>query len=358
MPLPPTAPAAPDADPAPQRRQRRGGSGLTVTDLARIAGVSPMSVSRALNAPHQVSDEIRAKVQAAVAATGYVANRVAGSLASRRSRLIGTVLPSLAGSVFEGLVQALIGALGEAGYQVMLGQSGYGVQYDDRFLDALIGRRPDGIVLCGVRPSPDGVRRLQATGLPVVETWDMVAEPIDLVVGFSHERIATAVAQHFLALGRSAFAFAGGDHPRAGRRGQAFAEAIRADSMGRKDPLPVCLETVAAPGTVGAGRSALQRILAQQPHTDAIFCSSDMLALGMITEARARRIAVPEQLAIVGFGDASFAADVDPPLSTVRIDAAGIGHRVAQALLDRIDGREVADPVIDVGFELVLRATA
>lgn len=314
-----------------------------------------MSVSRALNAPQQVSPQILAKVQAAVERMGYVANRAAGSLASSRSRLIGAVLPSLAGSVFQDLVQSLVATLADADYQLLLGQSGYGVPKDDRFLDALISRRPDGIVLCGVTPSADGVRRLSAAGIPVVETWDMVAQPIDMVVGFSHERIAAAVAAHLQAQGRKAFAFAGGDHARGRRRGEAFRAALQA--TGRRRSPPVLLEAVPAPGTVLAGRLALRRILQQQPATDAVFCGSDLVALGMVTEAKELGLDIPKQLAVIGFGDTSLAPNVSPALSTVRIDAHAIGIAAAQNLIRRSQGLAVDKPVVDVGFELVVRET-
>ncbi|MEF7615713.1 LacI family DNA-binding transcriptional regulator [Aquincola sp. MAHUQ-54] len=359
MARPPRKPADPGpAETPPPGRRHRSRGGMTLSELAQIAGVSPMSASRALNAPALVSPAILAKVQAAVASTGYVANRVAGGLASRRSRLVAAVLPSLAGSVFEPMVQSLFVALAQSDYQLLLGQSGYGVQQDHRFLEALIGRRPDGLVLCGVVPSAEGARQLAAARLPVVETWDMVASPIDMVVGFSHESIARAVAEHLLRHGHRQFAFVGGDHERARRRGKAFASAIQAGGKSRNEPVSIVLETAPTPGTVRGGREALRRILARQPKTSAVFCSSDMLALGMVTEAQARGIAVPGQIAIVGFGDASFSADIRPALTTVRVDSEAIGRKAAHCIVERAEGREVANAVVDVGFSLIVRETA
>jgi len=208
-------------------RRGRGSGAVTLSDVAKLAGVSLMSASRALNSPAQVSGDIRARVLAAVAETRYVANRVASSLASRHSRLVAAIVPSLAGPVFQAMVQSLIGELGVHGYQLMLGQSGYGVQEDDALLNAIIGRRPDGLVLGGVVPSEEGRQRLRASGIPVVETWDMVVDPIDMLVGFSHEEIATAVADLLLERGRTHLAFVGGSHARALRRARAFVEAAR-----------------------------------------------------------------------------------------------------------------------------------
>jgi len=131
--------------PAPvrARRGRRRHAGLTLADVARLAGVSPITVSRALNSPEQLTAETLARVQEAVARTGYVPNRVAGGLASSRSRLIAALVPTIASPVFLETVQALTEAADAAGYQVMLGQSGYGTEREEALLDALIGRRPD-----------------------------------------------------------------------------------------------------------------------------------------------------------------------------------------------------------------------
>jgi LacI family gluconate utilization system Gnt-I transcriptional repressor len=343
-------------------RRGRGSGAVTLSDVAKLAGVSLMSASRALNSPAQVSGDIRARVLAAVAETRYVANRVASSLASRHSRLVAAIVPSLAGPVFQAMVQSLIGELGVHGYQLMLGQSGYGVQEDDALLNAIIGRRPDGLVLGGVVPSEEGRQRLRASGIPVVETWDMVVDPIDMLVGFSHEEIATAVADLLLERGRTHLAFVGGSHARALRRARAFVEAARRHEGRHPATRQVVSVAVEAPAGVRSGRDALKDILARQPRTDAIFCSSDLLALGVLTEARAMGLRVPEDLAVVGFGDLPFAADIAPALTTVRIDDAAIGRHAARFIIQRAGAGAGADVlrerVVDVGFSIVERESA
>lgn len=342
--------------PAAARRSRRGGGGITLGDVARIAGVSPITASRALNSPDQVAPETLARVRDAVARTGYVPNRLAGGLASARSRLVAAVVPTIAGPVFMEMVQSLTAALAEAGYQLMLGQSGYTESREDALLDAIIGRRPDGIVLTGIMHSAEGRRRLLASGIPVVETWDLTPTPIDMVVGFSHLEAAAAVVRHLHGKGRRHLALLSGDDERALRRNRGFvAEALRLGLVDSAAALPVQL--VPAPTTLGSGRAGLARLLAEAPDTDAIFCSSDMLALGVLTEAAARGIAVPQQMAVVGFGDLGFAADTQPALSTVRIDGTGIGQRAAQCIVGRAEGRDIGEKVLDLGFSIVERAS-
>ena len=144
-----------------------------------------LTASRALNNPAQVSAEVLRKVSEAVQQTGYVPNLLAGGLASTRSRLVAAVVPTISGPVFLQTVQALTEALATHGYQLMLGQSGYVDSREDALLEAIIGRRPDGIVLTGILHSPEGRRRLQACGIPVVETAGVaeVAAAVGVIVG-------------------------------------------------------------------------------------------------------------------------------------------------------------------------------
>jgi LacI family transcriptional regulator, gluconate utilization system Gnt-I transcriptional repressor len=338
------------ADTPTARRSRRGSGAVTLHDVAKLAGVAPITASRALNTPSQVSADVLRKVGDAVARTGYVPNLLAGGLASTRSRLVAAVVPTISGPVFLGTVQSLTEALAERGYQLMLGQAGYAGGREDALLEAIIGRRPDGIVLTGIMHSAEGRRRLLASGMPVVETWDLTPTPIDMLVGFSHVEVGRAVAAHLHAKGRRRLAVVGGDDERAVRRTEAFRSAAR--SLGLAE---VRVVTVAAPTTLRSGREALARLLHEGGDIDAVFCSSDLLALGVLTEARVRSLGVPQLLAVIGFGDLQFAADLDPALSTVHIKGDAIGRQAAQFIVDRVEGREVPQRVIDIGFSIVER---
>ncbi len=334
----------------PAKRSRRGSGAVTLHDVARLAGVAPITASRALNTPEQVSAEVLKKVGDAVARTGYVPNLLAGGLASTRSRLVAAVVPTISGPVFLETIQSLTEALAEHGYQLMLGQAGYGGLREDALLEAFIGRRPDGIVLTGILHSAQGRRRLQAAGIPVVETWDLTPTPIDMLVGFSHAAVGQAVADFLDARGRRCFGVVAGDDERARRRQDAFIDRARA--LGLADPKVI---VVPAPTTLRSGRTALAELLQSGVPIDAVFCSSDLLALGVLTEAQARGLPVPGRLAVVGFGDLEFAADLHPALTTVHIKGAAIGRQAAQFIVDRAEGRTVAQRVVDIGFSIVDR---
>lgn len=333
----------------------RHAASITVKDVARLAGVSAITVSRALNRPDDLSPDTLARVRTAISQTGYVPNLLAGGLRSARSKLVAAVVPTIAGPVFLDTVQALTDALDEAGYQLLLGQSGYRNSREDALLDAIIGRRPVGMVLTGMTHSPQGRRRLLGAGIPIVETWDLAPTPIDMAVGFSHERIGEAVCEFLHARGRRHLALVSGDDERARRRASGFLHAAA------KAGIPadkVAIHWIPAPTTLAAGREGLARILEREPHVDGISCSSDLVALGVLTEAHERRIEVPAMLAVVGFGDLQFAAGVVPSITTVRVDGKRIGRIAARFIIDRAEGRKIAEPVVDVGFSLVQRASA
>lgn len=341
------------APPAPPKRSRRGSGAVTLHDVARLAGVAPITASRALRSPAQVSDDVRQRVADAVARTGYVPNLLAGGLASTRSRLVAAVVPTISGLVFLETVQSLTEALAARGYQLMLGQAGYGGDREDALLEAIIGRRPDGIVLTGIMHSAEGRRRLLGSGIPVVETWDLTPTPIDMLVGFSHGEVGRAVAQYLHARGRRRLAVVAGDDERAGRRVEAFRAAAR--TLGLPETVVVL---VPAPTTLQRGREGLARVLAEAPEVDGVFCSSDLLALGVLTEARVRGLGVPQRLGVVGFGDLEFAAALDPALTTVHIKGAAIGQQAAQFIVDRAEGRDVPQRIVDIGFHIVARGSA
>ncbi|CAN5456804.1 LacI family DNA-binding transcriptional regulator [soil metagenome] len=332
------------------RRSRRKGSGaVTLRDVARLAGVAPITASRAMNTPSLVSAEVRTRVADVVSRTGYVPNLLAGGLSSMRSRVVGVAVPTIAGPVFLDMVQSLTANLFDHGYQVMLGQTGYDNEREDAWLAAVLGRRPDSIVLTGIVHSTTARTRLLASGIPVIETWDLTPTPIDMLVGFSHLEVGRAVASHLVAKGRRRLAGVGGDDERAQRRFRAFQQAANELGVGE---VPVA--TVRTPTTIGSGRQGLAELLDQHPDIDAVFCSSDQLAIGVMTEAQARGIAIPQQLAVMGFGDLAFAASLHPALSSVRIDGTAMGARVAKFIVDRAEG-EVSEKVIDVGFSIVAR---
>ena len=220
----------------------------TLHDVAREAGVSLITASRALSNPTLVSDKTIARVRLAVEATGYIPNLLAGGLKSRRSLMVAALVPTIAVAQFLPTVQTLTEALAAAGYQLILGQSGYDHSREEALLNTMLGRRPDGIVVTGLVRSPTARERLRRVGIPVVETWDLSDRPVDMLVGFSHLKVGSAVAGYFLGKGWQRLGIATGDDHRAAVRCEGFVS-----TLGRGVPTAV----VPAPSNLALGRRAL-----------------------------------------------------------------------------------------------------
>lgn len=321
---------------------------VTLHDVAREAGVSLITASRALGNPGMVSDKTIERVQKAVEITGYIPNLLAGGLKSRKSLMVGALVPNIAVAQFLPTVKALTDTLDAAGYQLILGQTGYDHAREEALLATMISRRPDGIVVTGLIHSQLARDQLRRTGIPVVETWDLSDRPVDMAVGFSHVKVGSAVAGYFLGKGWRRLGIATGDDQRAAVRREGFLTTVGHD---------VPTAAVPAPSSLALGRRALTELLEKDPKIEAIFCSSDQLAQGVMVEAQARGLRIPDDLAICGFGDADFAAHLEPPLTSVQVDGAGIGRTAARLLLERCRGETVAEPVVDVGFRIVERGS-
>jgi LacI family gluconate utilization system Gnt-I transcriptional repressor len=330
-----------------------GALSVTLRDVARRAGVSTMTVSRAIHAPDRVSPALRERVDEAVRVLGYVPNLMANGLRSSRSHLVTALVPTISGSLFSDMIRSLTEALEAQGFQLMVGQIGYGRSREDDLLRAIIGRRPDGIVLTGILHSEEGRSMLIASGIPVVETWDTTRTPIDMLLSLSHEQIGRRVCEYLHARGKRRLALLSGRDERAERRGRGFLQA--AADLGLDAP---AVRWAGSPTTHREGREGLAAVIGGGDAVDGVFCSSDMMAAGVLTEARARGIAVPERLAVVGFGDLDFAASLVPALTTVRIDGGAIGAMAARMIAARADGLLPPQRIVEVEFSIVERGSA
>jgi LacI family transcriptional regulator, gluconate utilization system Gnt-I transcriptional repressor len=321
---------------------------VKLSDVATAAGVAPMTVSRVINTPEQVAPETAERVRAAIEHLGYVPNLLAGGLSSRRSRIVAAIVPTIASPMFSASVQAFTDTLDAAGYHVVLGLSGYSEPGEEALVAAILGRRPDGLLLTGVTRSPATRRRLAMAGVPVVEIWDLADQPTDMVVGFDHRAVGAAVASFFLGRGYRRFASIGADDIRAVARRDGFSSGLPPGSM-------VFDRTMPAPASIQGGRDAVADLpLAAEPI--ALFCTSDSPAAGAVIEAAVRGIAVPKQLAVCGFGDFELARALHPAITTVSVDGAEIGRVAAQSLLCRLAGQATPQTVA-VPFRIVERGS-
>ena len=335
-------------------RQRRA---ATMIDVARRAGVSPMTVSRAFSQSASVSEDTRQRVHEAARALGYVFDSTASNLRSQRTDFVAVIIPSINNANFADTVRGLSEGLKARRLQILLGYTDYDIRKEEELIGQLLRRRPEAIVLTGGRHTPEAHEMLVNAGIPVVETWDLPANPIGHVVGFSNFAAVGGMVDHFVAHGRRRIAFIGGEDNGDTRGADRRAGFI--DAMQRHGLDPSRLVAVGPPPvSMREGASAMARLLETLPDTEAVICVSDLSAFGALTECQRRGIAVPGRLWIAGFGDYEIAAICVPSLATINPFPLEIGRQTAQIILDALDGRIETPRTIPILTRLLLRSSA
>ncbi|MBL8805462.1 MAG: LacI family DNA-binding transcriptional regulator [Rhodospirillales bacterium] len=345
----------PQEDPKPARARRRAGR-ATMSDVARLAGVSAITVSRLLRDPASVSGTLAVRIRDAIERLGYVPNLMAGGLAAAKSRIVGVVVPSIRNAFFAASVDALSARFGERGYAVLDSSSDYDLRREDTLIEAMLAWNPAALVLTGFAHGPRAAAIVARAGVPIVEMWDVAGRPFDMAVGFDHNAAGRSVARHLLARGRRRVAVIGamlGKDTRASARCAGVREEL--ERAGRPAVATIDLPRAS---NVGDGASAFAEALAAPGGIDAAAFSNDVLALGAIFECQKRGVRIPDDVAIVGFGDLDFAAHCRPSLTTLRPPREQIGNETARLLLSRIDGQTPERPVVDLGCDLVVRESA
>jgi len=329
-------------------------AGVRMREVATLAGVSRMTVSRALNQPEKVKEGLRNRVLDAVAELGYVHNHLARSLSSRRSTVIGLILPSLDNSIFSQTVKGISDALRPEGFQLMLAASGNDPAEEERIIAAFVGQRVAGLVLHSTHHSPATVRMLRGAGIPVVENGDMPIDPVDMVASYSNRQAAKAMTLHLAGRGYKNIVFAGlKGNPRAVERQLGFRDAL--DELGRAFDARATIGVSA--GFIG-GAEAVAHIDRNFPEADALFCAGDVLSVGALFDCNRRGWAVPGRLALASFDDLELMRFVSPAITALSLPRYEIGRLSAEMLLARVLDRDLPPRSTDLGFEIVPRASA
>lgn len=327
---------------------------MTMAAVGRIAGVSQVTVSRALSDPSKVSPDTLRRINAAIDATGFVPNAVAGALASSKSWLVSAIVPSITNVTYTALIKEFSSRMREQGYQVLLSDFGLDPLDEETTVARHLSRRPDAILLTGINHTAQARRMLLSANIPVVEVWELTESPIDLCVGFSHQAAGQEVADYVIEAGYRRPATISANDERARRRADAFLKTFHR----RKNAVVEAIQ-LDGEASLAEGRRAIADLLDRKGSSlDVVFCSSDLIAQGVMIEARTRGLDVPGDIAVIGFGDQDFAAALDTPLTTVRIDRGEIGKIAASEVLARMQSRDARVGIVDVGFTVVSRRSA
>ncbi|HSV35036.1 MAG TPA: LacI family DNA-binding transcriptional regulator [Ramlibacter sp.] len=335
-----------------------------MADVARRLGVSKMTVSRALNRPEGggrgASQALRQRILQTCQEMGYVIDQTARAFAIKRSGFVTALIPTLNNSNFADTARGLTAAVQASGLQLLLGYTDYDVPTEEHLLRAMLARRPEGIVVTGGSHTPAARALLKAAGVPVIETWDLLADPIEHTVGFSNAQAVGALVRALHAKGLRRIAFLGGlptSDTRGAERRSGFEQAMRELSL---DPGRT-LAVGRAPVSMANGAQGMAQLMLRWPDVEAVVCVSDHAAFGALMECHRRGWAVPDRVAIAGFGGFEVSAACHPQITTVAVDCEGLGRAAGELLLRAIaaarEGGRLAPETVVIPYRVELRGS-
>lgn len=324
----------------------------TLDDVAAHAEVSSATVSRFINNPSVVAPATAERIKTAIEATGYIPNLVAGGLASSRSKMVAVLIPHLVDSIFNDTIEAMVNELAASGLTVMMGLTGLLPGREGEMIRAALSRRVDAIISTGPLDAVTDalVRRSPAL---FIQIWDLPDDPPGIAIGFRHRDVGRDIARFLAARGYRRPHVVSAPGSRAMLRRDGFLEEWQAQGGG-----PVSEAEVSIPTRFAHARRVFADLRRMEEMPDVVVCGSDYLAQGLIIEAQAAGLRVPDQLAVFGFGNSSIAGDMRPTITTVDIDGSRIAREAIAAIRSRKAGGQPASRSIDVGFRLIARESA
>lgn len=329
---------------------------VRVTDVARLAGCAPATVSRVLNSPAKVSPDKRERVEQAMRELGYVRNHAARALRSQRTHMIGVLIPTLDYALYARMVGAANSRLSVEGISTLMATFNYDLDAEVREARLLLERGAEALILVGNRHRQELYDMLDQFGVPFVCTYVSDPESTHLTVGFDNAAAAAKLAQHLVHLGHRNICVISGitkDNDRTSQRLNGIKAELSRHSIQLTDSM-----ISERPYSIAEGRRACALLVSRnEPRPTAIICANDVLALGALVECRVRGIEVPGEISIVGFDNLELSMHSNPPLTTIDVPAEEMGISAADCLLRNFSGETVSlhNPV---GVELIVRESS
>ncbi len=324
----------------------------TINDIAKMAGVSKATVSRVLNNSKPVSSDVRQKVMAVIEQTGYQPSSVARSLTTRRTNLIGVVIPDVSNPVFSKIIEGIESEANKNDYNILLCNSRYNEEKELKYLDILKDKEVDGIILNSYHASSRVAKKLQDLGKPTVLVGTQLDQTDFPVVRIDNEKAAYEAVGYLIKSGHEKIGMIHGpkDDPIAGKtRLKGYRQALENANIKVQTTLLVEGHFKLEDGYQGA-----QALVKSNPEMTAIFCANDEMAIGAIKGLTDIGRKVPEEIAVVGFDDIDIARIYSPALTTVSQPFRQKGKSAMAAILSLIDGKKVSQVLIHP-HELIIR---
>lgn len=316
---------------------------VTLEDVAKEAGVSLGSASKALSSPEKVKPITLKKVMAAVEKMGYVRNGVARSLAARKTWRVAVLYPTLKNPMFSNSIDSLQQTLMELSYQLVIGSHEYNQQREVKVLQALVESGVDGVILVGTDHDDAVFQMLKKHDIPYLLMWSTDETSYPHTIGFSNRQAGYEMASYVIGKGHRKIAICGGPvegNERSRQRRAGFLQAMEASGITIKPEW--IIET---PFSLDGGREAIKRLQQAGELPTVLICGTDLHAIGAMHQCQLCGIDVPETLSITGFDDIEFASAMTPGLTTVRVPMHDIGVQVARTIVAIIDNDAPVEPL-------------
>lgn len=325
-------------------------------DVARVAGISKATVSRAIHAPHLVRPETRERIMKVIEKNGYVYDAVAGDLSRKQTSVLGLVIPTIRSSIFAMSTIGIQEAAQAEGFAVLIANSGYDPAAEAAMIRLLQQRRVAGVILTGLEAEVRPVlQEVTDRGVPCVVTWQNTSEENISSVGFDNFKAAYQATDYLLSLKHRRIGLICGPKKQVTRvqqRHDGYRAALESRGLSY-DPLLV----VEREYSLMEGKEAMRRLYTLPERPTAVFAASDVLAMGALAGARELGVRVPEDVSVVGYDDIDFAAYCNPPLTTVRVPAHEMGRLAVKVLVSLIRGSATSPQRYLLDTDLIVRGS-
>ena len=343
-----------DGDGASGLQRAYATKSVSLGDVARHAGVSTATVSRVLNNPEKVAAKSRIVVNTSIEALGYIPDGAARALASRHSRIIGAIVPTLDNALFAAGIQSLQRRLRQHDYTLLVASHEYDLAEELNEVKMLLRQGVDALLMVGSRHDPASLQLLAEKGVPYVNCWAWDADSSQPFIGFDNRKAARKIADYLLDLGHVDLAVIAGrteNNDRARDRVLGIRDAIEARNL-RLAPEKIIERSY----SVKQGREAMRQLLQMDRLPTAVLCGNDILAMGAVAECQSSGIRIPDDISIAGFDDLDMSSQIKPALTTIHVPSAEMGEEAAEYLVAQIRQAPL-EPPVEMGTRLMVRET-
>ena len=328
--------------------------GVGLRQVAKAAGVSTATVSRAINNPDSVSQDLRERIGAVIERLGWVPDGAARALATRRSGTIGAVFPTVAHGDFGRAAHAIQNELLARGYTLLLACSEYDLDQEFQQVRKFVERGVDGLILVGQAHHPDLLGFLERQKLPFIQTFVYDPATHGTCIGPDNHKTLYKLTEYLVGLGHVRFGVIA-QSTRNNDRSAARLAGIR-DALAKHGLAVRPQHLLIGEWTIEEGRTLFRQMMETNPQPTVILCGNAYLSVGAMVEALSAGIKVPEEISIVGYDDIEIMSHLPVPVTTVRVPGEDVGTGAARWLLARVNNQE-ADIALEYEAEIVIRAS-